>query len=237
HRSAVIAVLDDSPGARFNIISLLDDLAGFDGEVIVVFNGPAMFEALKDHPRIDKWSLNRHNVGVGRAWNIGLNQAEGAVVFVLNADLHVTPAALLEIECQLLTLPEAVIVGVGGDLLDLRTLQPTLIRQRQEVTQPMPVDRVSGYLLALHAQRFHDAGMSFDPRFSPYFHEETDIALQARAHGLKLYAVPAAGVEHDYGISCRDRPILWFGRPVETHRMQVENGLLLLEKWRRHAGL
>ena len=231
-RSVVIAVLDRSPGSTWNIETLLADLAGWDGEVICIFNAEPMWAALKDHPRIDKWSLNKHNVGVGRAWNMGLNQAEGEVVFILNADMHIGAAALERLEHALLTLPDAALVGVDGDWLDPAN-QPRPGPDLTKATGPVEVDRVSGFLLGLHTGRLYDAGISFDPRLAPFYHEETDLCLKARAAGLKLYVVPETDWAHEYGISRVDRPIHWFGRPVDRTRVLVRNGLRLLFRMRR----
>ncbi|MBY0431820.1 MAG: glycosyltransferase, partial [Rhodospirillales bacterium] len=232
-RSVVVPVLDYSPGAPWNIRTLLDDLAGFDGEVAVVFNSPQVCEDLKDHPRIDKFCVNKHNVGVARGWNMGLNLAEGAVVFVLNADLHVTLEALERIEAYVLSLPDAVLVGVGGDVMEPVNFHALRSWLPGAFSEPVEVDRVSGYLFAIHAERFHDAGLSFDPRLSPYFHEETDIAFKIKAAGLKAYAVPVTGFGHEWGITASDRPISYFGRPVKRNDMLIRNGLLLRQKLRK----
>ncbi|MBF0374908.1 MAG: glycosyltransferase, partial [Alphaproteobacteria bacterium] len=232
-RSVVIPVLDYSPGSPFDIRSLLDDLADFDGEVIVVFNDEAMFQDLGKHPRIDKFAHNRHNVGVARAWNIGINHAEGEVVFVLNADLHILPGTLARLEAYLFELPDAVMVAPGGDRVEAPRFHATARWSPGTFAEPVEVDRVHGFLFALHAQRFHDAGLCFDPRMSPYFHEETDIGLKARAAGLKTWAVPVTGFEHVWGITRADRKITYFGRPVDRAAMLVRNGLILRERVRR----
>ena len=226
-RSAVIAVLDYSPGGPYNIRTLLDDLKDFDGEVVCVFNGDEVFRDLRDHPRIDKFSYNKHNVGVARAWNIGLNLAEGEVVFILNADLQVTPAALATLDQALRTLPDAAVVGVSGDLLDHDTAGVREHIPSADLTGPRVVDQVSGYFFALHAQRCHDAGISFDPRLSPYFYEETDLGAKVRAAGWQVYAVPTEGFHHVLGISRRNRPIYFFGRPVNRIRSLVHNKRLM----------
>ncbi|MBF0333589.1 MAG: glycosyltransferase, partial [Alphaproteobacteria bacterium] len=232
-RSVVIPVLDYSPGSPFDIRGLLDDLADFDGEVIVVFNDQAMFQDLASHPRIDKFAHNRHNVGVARAWNIGINHAEGEVVFVLNADLHIEPGTLARLEAFLFELPDAVMVAPGGDRFEAPHFHTTARWAAGTFAEPVEVDRVAGFLFALHAQRFHDAGLCFDPRMSPYFHEETDIGLKARAAGLKTWAVPVTGFEHVWGITRSDRKITYFGRPVDRAAMLVKNGLILRERVRR----
>ena len=93
-RSFVIPVLDFSPHSDYNIKTLLDDLFGIPGEVICIFNSRMVYEELRHHSRIDKFCYNNLNAGVSRSWNIGINMAEGRAVFIMNADLHIMPAAI-----------------------------------------------------------------------------------------------------------------------------------------------
>jgi glycosyltransferase involved in cell wall biosynthesis len=229
-RSAVIPVLDYSPHSSWDIVSLLADLRDFDGEVICVFNGKEVFEDLRDHPRIDKFSFNKHNVGVARSWNIGLNQAEGDVIFILNADLHVSLPALAELERHLLALPNALAVGIGGDLMDFERLLSRARNPAGSFAAPMVVDKPSGHAFALHARRLHDAGISFDPRLSPYFYEELDLALKARSAGFEVYAAPVAGIEHVDGVSRSHRPIHYLGRLADRTRILIRNANLILDR-------
>lgn len=229
-RSIVIPVLDYSPNSPYDIVGLLADLEGFDGEVICVFNSAEVFADLREHPRIDKFSFNKHNVGVARSWNIGLNQAEGDVVFVLNADLKVSPAALGELERYLFELPNALAVGMAGEMYDMDRLKLRAVHLPGTFPAPLAVDKLSGYAFVLHAGRLHDAGISFDPRLSPFFCEEFDLALKARAAGYEVYAAPVAGIEHVAGISAVDRPIICFGRKADRMRVLIRNANLVLDR-------
>ena len=232
-RSVVIPVLDYSPGSPYNIRTLLDDLARFDGEVICIFNGDEVFNDLRNHPRIDKWSYNKFNVGVGRAWNMGIQQAEGEVIHVLNADLKISVEMLYRLEHWVKALPDALCVGVTGHWMDFDALKEVNALASGSFDQAIITDQVSGQLFTLHAERLHDAGITFDPRLSPYFGEETDLAFKARQAGLRIYAVPEADYAHSWGISKRDRPILYFNRPVHRLRHMARNQILLRGKWRR----
>jgi len=231
-RSVIVPVLDFSPHSPFNIRTLLDDLKGFDGEVVCVFNDPAVARALDRHPRIDKRAINSANAGVGRAWNIGINLAEGATIFVLNADLKVTPETLDTLERHLLSLPDAVAVGVSGDRIDWQTLKTKTFID-QSATLPTNVDMVSGFLFALHADRFHGAGLTFDPRLGPCFYEEMDLALKAHERGLKLYVVPTTGWQHRWGVSRNATPIVYFGRETDRALILARNAMII--KIRRDA--
>ena len=76
-RSLIIPVLDFSPHSPFNIHTLLADLQEVSGEVVCIFNSLEVFEALRHHPRIDKFCFNKSNAGVSRSWNMGINLSEG----------------------------------------------------------------------------------------------------------------------------------------------------------------
>jgi len=230
-RSVIIPVLDYSPGSPYNIVTLLDDLKDFVGEVICVFNGDAVFADLRDHPRIDKWSYNKVNAGVGRGWNIGINLAEGETLHILNADLKISVAMLDRLEYWLSVLPDALCVGASGHWMNYDTLTEVNSLPTGSFTTPIVADKVSGQLFSLHAGRLHDCGITFDPRLSPYFGEESDLAFKARQNGLKIYAVPETDFYHAWGISKRDRPIQYMGRPVHRLRHMTRNRILLERKW------
>ncbi|MBM3533819.1 MAG: glycosyltransferase [Alphaproteobacteria bacterium] len=232
-RSIVIPVLDYSPDSPFDIVGLLADLEDFAGEVICVFNSAEMFADLREHPRIDKFSFNKHNVGVARSWNIGLNQAEGEIVFILNADLHLSLPALGSLERHLLSLPNALAVGLSGDIYDFERLKARIKYPPGSLSAPVVVDKPSGFAFALHARRLHDAGICFDPRLSPYFYEELDLTLKARQVGLEIYAAPVSGIEHVDGISSNRRPINCLGREVDRMQVLVRNANLILDRVER----
>ncbi len=225
-RSIIIAVLDRRQDQAFAIDGLLQDLAAFSGEVIVVFNDPTVFDALRHHQRIDKWAALSANAGVARAWNIGINLAQGAVIFILNDDLRVDPAVLMQLEAGFAALPDALALGVEGEVIDAADFSVKAKHRLGEIRQPIAVDKLSGYCFALHAQRYHDAGISFDPRLSPYFYEELDLMLKARQAGFNVYAVPvdARGLRHGIGISRQDRPL--FRRDPAGHLSPRESSRL-----------
>ncbi len=117
-RSFIIPVLDMSPASPYNIIKLLDDLKDISGDVIVIFNSLEMAEKLKDHPRINYYASMKKNVGVSRAWNIGLNMSQTPVTFILNSDLSISSKAVEELENYLLKLPNTAIVGPQGSFFN-----------------------------------------------------------------------------------------------------------------------
>ena len=122
-RSFVIPVLDMSPASPYNILTLLEDLRTIPGDVIVVCNSPDMADKLRGHPRIDYMASMSHNVGVARAWNIGMAMSQSPVTFILNADLHVPGEVFTTLERALNELPDAAVVGPQGSFFDFATAQ------------------------------------------------------------------------------------------------------------------
>ena len=232
-RSFVIPVLDFSPHSPYSIHTLLDDLAGVPGEVICIFNSQEVFEALKAHPRIDKFAYNNLNAGVSRSWNQGLQLAEGKVVYVLNADLHIGRKAIEELEHYVFTLPHAVIVGPQGSWLDFPALEVLRYFQKGEFDEPVCTHDVSGFCFAIHHERFVANKLSFDTRFSPCFMEEWDIGLQAVQANLACWTVPVVDFDHIWGItgSAADKRIDYFGRAVFRSVVHAANQRKFLDKW------
>jgi len=232
-RSFVIPVLDMSPHSRFSITTLLDDLDSVDGEVICIFNSGNVFESLYRHPRIDKYCFNKHNAGVSRSWNLGINLCESDVVFVMNADLHVLPGAIYQMEDYLHQLPDAVLIGPQGSYLDFYNLRVIQYFKSGTFSQPVRTHDVSGFFFCLHMPRYLEHKLHFDIRYSPCFMEEWDMGMQVMQAGLCCYAVPVKDYEHDWGISGdqENRPIPYFGRTVYRNQLLMDNRNKFLAKW------
>ncbi len=231
-RSFIIPVLDFSPHSPYNINTLLNDLEDIHGEVICIFNSHEVFDKLCDHPRIDKYCFNNLNAGVSRSWNIGINMAEGRTVFVLNADIHLRPLAVSQLESYLLRLDKAVIVGPQGSHLDFKNLSVIKYFKRGTFNGPEQVHDVSGFLFAIHLERFLKHHLMFDVRFSPCFYEEWDMGLQVMQAGLASYIVPVNDFEHHWGASDKeDLSVNYFGREVTREEILATNKERFIAKW------
>lgn len=211
----------------------MQDLEDIQGEVICIFNSREVYEELQTHQRIDKYCYNNLNAGVPRSWNIGINLAEGKSIFILNADLHVKPNAIAELENYLFSLDKAAIVGPQGTLLDYRTLSIIRYFSKGTFDAPVQTNDVSGFFFAIHPDRFRAHGLMFDIQFSPCFCEEWDIGLQVMRAGLACYAVPVEDFEHHWGMSQekRDIKINYFGRELSRNDILIENRSKFINKW------
>lgn len=232
-RSFVIPVLDFSPHSEHNIKTLLDDLDAIEGEVICIFNSRTVYEELRDHPRIDKYCHNNLNAGVSRSWNIGINMAEGRAVFIMNADLHVKPAAIDRLEAYLFNLPNAVIVGPQGTHLDFKNLRILRYFEKGQFHEPVQTHDVSGFFFCLDREKFYWHGLMFDVRYSPCFMEEWDMGMQVLKANLACYTVPVTDFDHHWGVSHsqQNTEINYFGRSVFRNDILTENRVKFLQKW------
>ncbi|MCP5008326.1 MAG: glycosyltransferase family 2 protein [Planctomycetes bacterium] len=231
-RSFIIPVLDLSPHSPYNIKTLLHDLENVQGEVICIFNSKSVYEELCTHPRINKYCYNNLNAGVSRAWNIGINLSEGKAVFILNADVHVRPTAIEQLESYLFSLDDAVIVGPQGTHLDYRTLKIIRYFQKGSFHEPVQTHDVSGFFFAIHIEKFLNHHLMFDVQFSPCFFEEWDMGLQITRAGLTCYAVPVEGFEHHWGASQDvNLTVNYFGRNISRKEIMSKNRERFIAKW------
>jgi GT2 family glycosyltransferase len=233
NRSFIIPVLSLGEGAPYNILTLLEDLRGIEGEVICIFNSREVFERLQDHSRIDKYCFNKTNAGVSRSWNMGLHLSESATVFILNEDLHIQVAAVDQMEQYLYQLPDAVLVAPQGSYLDFTSLRIIRYFEKGSFSRPVRTHDVSGFFFAIHMERFIRHKLCFDNRFSPCFMEEWDMGMQVMKAGLACYAVPVKAFDHQWGISggLDNTPIPYFGRLVYRNAVLTSNRRKFLNKW------
>jgi SAM-dependent methyltransferase len=231
-RSFIVPVLDYSPHSPYNIKTLLDDLEDIHGEVICVFNSREVFDELRDHPRIDKYCFNNLNAGVSRSWNIGINMAEGRIVFILNADIHIGSLAVSQLESYLLRLDKAVIAGPQGTIIDYQNHRDIRFYGKGTFNEPVRVHAVSGFLFAIHLERYYKCNLLFDVQFSPCFYEEWDMGLQVMQSGLECYVVPVKDFEHHNGASQdKDLAVNYFGRMMTREDILPDNREKFIAKW------
>ncbi len=237
-RSFVIPVLDMSPASPFNILKLLEDLKELQGDVIVIFNSLEMAEKLKDHPRIDYYAAMKKNVGVSRAWNIGLNIAQTPVTFIMNSDLHVSKETIENLERYLLNLPEAAIVGPQGSFFNFDAAKDILYFDKGTFKNPISVDAVSGFLFAVKTELFNSGVIKFDNQYTPCYFEEWDLGLQIKQQNLKSYIVPINGYEHEWSGSIRAlRTINYLNKEETAGEILERNRKLFWSKWKGIAFL
>ena len=232
-RSFIIPVLDMSPASEYNILTLLDDLQEIEGDVIVVFNGHEVADQLKDHPRISRYAVMKQNIGVARAWNLGLEIAATPTAFILNADLHVKQQAIDAVEQALYALPDAACVGPQGSFVEYTLARDYIHFDKGTFSRPLEVDAVSGFFFAIKLQHFNDKTIRFENGFTPCYFEEWDIGLQIKRAGLKNYIVPTSDYDHHWSGTIRAlREIGYYEKSETAGEIMLRNRHLFLTKWR-----
>jgi hypothetical protein len=231
-RSFVIPVLDMSPASEYNIRTLLTDLEEIAGDVIVIFNGQEVAEQLKGHPRITRYAIMKQNIGVARAWNLGLEIAVTPTVFILNADLHVEQHAIDALEQALNSLPDAACVGPQGCFSEYRLIKDYIYFDKGTFNRPIAVDAVSGFFFAIKIEHFNSKVLRFENAFTPCYFEELDIGLQIKQAGLKSYVVPTTNYDHHWSGTIRAlREIEFYEKSEQSGEILLKNRRLFLNKW------
>jgi GT2 family glycosyltransferase len=236
-RSFVIPVLDYSPASSYSIVTLLDDLKDIEGDVIVVFNSETVADELKNHPRITRYAVMKRNVGVSRAWNIGLDMAVTPVVFIVNADVHLEAETVFALEEGLMTLDRAACVGPQGSFVDFSLTRDYCYFDKGSFSAPLEVDAVSGFLFALKREHVTDKVIRFEDAFTPCYFEEWDLGLQIRKAGLKSYIIPSTAFDHHWSGTIRAlREIEYYSNADTAGDILKRNRGYFLAKWRTIAG-
>jgi len=232
-RSFVIPVLDYSPASPYNITSLLHDLADIPGDVIVIFNNPTLADELKGHPRITRSAVMSENIGVARAWNVGISMAVTPYVLILNADLHLEAATVEAIEHGLSNLDRAACVGPQGSFVNYRLAQDFIYFDKGGFDLPTAVDAVSGFLFGVRRELFGPGGLKFEETYTPCYFEEWDLGLQINRLGYKNWIVPATAYDHRWGGTIGGlRTISCLGRDETAQAILQRNRQYFLNKWR-----
>lgn len=235
-RSFVIPVLDYSPASEFNIRTLLADLEHIPGEVLVVFNNEQVATDLRHHPRITRCATMSENIGVARAWNLGISMATTPVVFILNADLHLQLDTIERMEQGLNTLDRAACVGPQGSFLNFGLTRDYLYFDKGSFNQPIHVDAVSGFLFAIQRRHFGPGKLKFEETYTPCYFEEWDLGLQIKRLGLKSWIIPTTSYTHHWsGSIAARREIDFLGKSESPYDILKRNRILFLTKWRNLA--
>ncbi len=222
------------------ISRLYDAQSTIEREVIVVDN------ASRDHSRElilsrfpdVKWIQNTENLGFAKAVNIGLKNAQGNCLLLLNPDTELSPDALRRCQDFFVSHPDAGIVG--GKILNTDgTIQPQCRRKiptpgaaffrlfglhrllpshrlSQQYELPLTnldsvheVEAVSGSFLCT-TRDVIDQIAGLDEGFFLYG-EDLDFCYRVTKAGFKIYFVPDIIVLHHRGASREKLPIrsLW----------------------------
>lgn len=181
---------------------------------------------------------NEANIGFSKGINVGLRQHQSDVAVLLNTDVDVRANWLTELVRPIV---EDSTVGITGSKLyygDGRTLQHAGVMieyprglgrhrfyQEEDVGQAdtlCEVDSVTGASLAISQTVLQTIGC-LDEDFSPFYYEETDFCLRARAAGFKIMYAPQSVAIHHESMTFKK-----YSRPL-FHNMNRNRLLFLLK--------
>lgn len=212
---------------------LLDKSGEEELEIFVVDNASADASAdmVRDEfPQI-KLIANQDNLGFAAANNQAWKKAQGEFILLLNPDAYMKQDAVLSVRMFLENHPDCGLCGgrlvnLDGDLDPSARRFPTSWYKFLTITgisarfpdsdffngynfgsfahdRPAEVDWVPGTFTMYRREMLEETGL-FDERFYIYY-EETDLCLNARRAGWKVYFIPDAEVIHIGGACSKTR--------------------------------
>ena len=209
--------------------AIIADTVDFNTEIFVIDNdsrdgSPEMIMA--EYPQVTMIALPS-NRGFAAANNLGLKQARGKYLFLLNPDTEVQPGFFKTIFKYLEANPEVGIVGpkiLNSDLSlqpsvrrfpDLTSQLLTLLKLQNvwpdnkvfdryfakdfDYSQEQIVDQIMGAAIVITREAFENIGL-LDQRFFIWF-EEVDYCRRAKKKGIVIKYLPTATVLHHGGSS------------------------------------
>lgn len=214
-------------------------------EVIVVDDGSSD-ETVEALPQIEGIRFHRRgaNGGFVAACNDGAALAEGEHLVFLNNDTIPQPGWLEALVRTLDEVPGAGLVGAQLLYQDGRLQEAGGVvfsdgscwsygrfgsPDDPRYSYVRDCDYVTGAAIAVRRELFEAVG-GFDPRYSPAYYEDTDLAFAVRASGARVIYQPAARVVHTEGGTAGTNPDLG----VKAY--QVRNRQVFADKWAQELG-
>ena len=135
----------------------------------------------------------KHNVGYGRAANIGLEQTKTPYAMLLNPDLHATPNMIDKLLAHALQTEEKTAI-----------LAPAVKEQDFTGAPPESVHWISGSAMLFNMEEMKSVGL-FDENIF-LFSEETDLCRRTINEGYKILLCHDVFMEHMKGQSSPPNP-------------------------------
>jgi len=181
-------------------------------EVIAVDNASADGSAdyiSREFPQV-KLIRNKTNVGFSAACNIGLRQAKGDILILLNQDTEVQAGWLASLTAVIANnktigvagskaiFEDSTIQHAGGQI-DVQGFGSHIGHQEQDsgqYDQRKDVDYVSGASLAISRQAYGQVG-GFDEKFGLAYYEDVDLCYRVRDAGYRVVYEPDSLLIHN----------------------------------------
>lgn len=216
------------------LLNLIDSVkkskGNFTYEIIVVDNASVdgSVESLQqNHPDV-KIVENKRNIGFGRANNLGVKEASGRYVLILNPDTILNEDTLSEMvhfmenhpdvgisTCRILNAdgsfsndtfrnkptPVSALLRVFGLEEKLGKGKHAYYIKDVNIDEVQDIPVISGAFMFLRSDVFESVD-GFDERFFMYF-EDTDLCYRVSESGYRIVYVPSSSVVHFRGESTR----------------------------------
>jgi glycosyltransferase involved in cell wall biosynthesis len=179
---SLISTLDD-PGVEWRIL----DNGSTDGTAEWLLKFAAQY------PGQVHVTLRADNTGVAGGRDILFRQARGDVIVSMDSDVEAVRDGWLDRLLAPLDDPQVGLCGIGGNWLTngWKWYEPT------PEGYVGPCDVVSGYCQVFHRSVLNE-GVALDLMFSPFWHEDTDFAMQILSLGYQVYCTGDIGLMHIY---------------------------------------
>lgn len=192
-----------------------------DFEVLIIDDGSDDRSIDKVRPYLsDRIRLieNKENLGFGKTVNIGLQNAKGEILVLLNMDTVVDDSWLSELIKAMMAREDIGIAGSKIFYMDGKTLQhaggriDTIGRSYHigrgeedngKYNSVRETEYVCGASIGIKKQVLEKIG-NFDERFLPLYYEEIDFMIRAKKAGYRIIYAPDSRLRHHENYSIRN---------------------------------
>jgi len=149
-----------------------------------------IFAAQHDNVHV---TLRADNTGVAGGRDMLFEQAQGDVIVSLDSDVEARRAGWLDRLLAPLDDPQVGLCGPGGHWITpgWRWYEPAPEGYTGDV------DTVSGFCQVFRRDVLNQ-GVAMDLYFAPYWHEDSDLAMQIKALGYRVHCTGDVGLAHIY---------------------------------------
>jgi GT2 family glycosyltransferase len=218
-------------GIRETVNSIKNSIKNFDYEFVFIQNGyndeltTYLKNILLSSP--GRLVIISENVGVAKAWNIGMSACDSDLVVISNDDVEFSDLSFDKLMDVINSDPKIAQVGPEGGEWHFDKSG-----NRKGLTEIEDVDEVSGYFFILRRSAYEDVS-GFDEFYTPAGVEEIDFSFKLRNKGYRCLVVPYTGIFHHgyHGVSAKPQTINFLNKSINTHDLDKKNKKYFLDKW------
>lgn len=209
-------------------------------EVIVIDNGStdsSQTLVKKEFPKV-KLIENQQNLGFGGGNNIGIKNARGKLLFLINNDIFLDHLCIEKLVEKAMSKEDVGIFGCkiyfgylnnilqhAGGILDNSgsgILRGFFEKDSNLYNIEYEVDWVHGAAIFIRKRVFEEIGL-FDTIYHPIYHDEIDLCYRAFKSGFKILYIPTAIVYHYESVKSL--------KTLKTAFLRIRNQLIFVFKF------